>query len=60
MSTHPRATVCNGHAELCARSYTNLTYIEAHDFFAFSKDVVAGRYFHLIVLLMAQFMQYPL
>ncbi|KAF8879057.1 PLC-like phosphodiesterase [Infundibulicybe gibba] len=36
-----RATVCNGHAELCSRSYANVTYIGAHDSFAFSTDPFA-------------------
>ncbi|CAK5265971.1 unnamed protein product [Mycena citricolor] len=36
-----RATVCNGHAELCDRLYSNVTYIGAHDSFAFSKDPLA-------------------
>ncbi|EGN97554.1 hypothetical protein SERLA73DRAFT_139822 [Serpula lacrymans var. lacrymans S7.3] len=36
-----RATVCNGHAELCDRSYGNVTYIGAHDSFAYSTDPVA-------------------
>lgn len=27
----PHAPVCNGHAELCDRQYSNLTYIGAHD-----------------------------
>ncbi|KAH9475095.1 PI-PLC X domain-containing protein 1 [Psilocybe cubensis] len=33
-----RATVCNGHAELCDRVYSNVTFIGAHDSFAFSTD----------------------
>ncbi|PPQ85988.1 hypothetical protein CVT25_001687 [Psilocybe cyanescens] len=33
-----RATVCNGHAELCDRIYSNVTFIGAHDSFAFSID----------------------
>lgn len=36
-----RATVCNGHDELCSRSYANVTYIGAHDSFAFSEDPLA-------------------
>ncbi|KAF7318862.1 hypothetical protein HMN09_00221700 [Mycena chlorophos] len=36
-----RATVCNGHAELCDRSYGNVTFIGAHDSFAFSTDPLA-------------------
>ncbi|KAF8267905.1 PLC-like phosphodiesterase [Lactarius quietus] len=31
-------TVCNGHAELCNRSYSNITFPGAHDSFAFSDD----------------------
>ncbi|KAI0318545.1 PLC-like phosphodiesterase [Amylostereum chailletii] len=37
----PRATVCNGHAELCDRSYGNVTFAGSHDSFAFSKDPLA-------------------
>ncbi|KAJ3480107.1 hypothetical protein NLI96_g8587 [Meripilus lineatus] len=33
-----RATVCNGHAELCNRSYGNITHFGSHDSFAFTKD----------------------
>jgi len=36
-----RATVCNGHAELCDRSYGNVTYVGAHDSFAISTDPLA-------------------
>ncbi|KAF7354200.1 PLC-like phosphodiesterase [Mycena venus] len=36
-----RATVCNGHAELCDRLYSNVTYVGAHDSFAFSSDPLA-------------------
>ncbi|KAF8968511.1 PLC-like phosphodiesterase [Flammula alnicola] len=36
-----RATVCNGHAELCNRNYANVTAIGAHDSFAFSSDPFA-------------------
>jgi len=36
-----RATVCNGHAELCSRRYSNVTFIGAHDSFAFSWDPLA-------------------
>jgi len=36
-----RATVCNGHAELCGRSYGNITFIGAHDSYANSKDPLA-------------------
>ncbi|KAI0717258.1 PLC-like phosphodiesterase [Cerioporus squamosus] len=38
---HRRATVCNGHAELCDRSYGNVTFLGAHDSFAFSEDPFA-------------------
>ncbi|KAI0293892.1 PLC-like phosphodiesterase [Multifurca ochricompacta] len=33
--------VCNGHPELCDRSYGNVTFAGAHDSFAFSKDPFA-------------------
>ncbi|XP_006456425.1 hypothetical protein AGABI2DRAFT_228373 [Agaricus bisporus var. bisporus H97] len=33
-----RATVCNGHAELCDRAYSNVTTIGSHDSFAFSSN----------------------
>ncbi|THH30404.1 hypothetical protein EUX98_g3778 [Antrodiella citrinella] len=36
-----RATVCNGHPELCNRSYGNVTHLGAHDSFAFSEDPLA-------------------
>ncbi|KAJ7099253.1 PLC-like phosphodiesterase [Mycena belliarum] len=36
-----RATVCNGRAELCGRSYGNVTFGGAHDSFAFSKNPLA-------------------
>lgn len=29
-----RATICNGHSELCNRSYGNITFIGAHDSYA--------------------------
>jgi hypothetical protein len=29
-----RATVCNGHAEFCSRSYGNVSYVGAHDSYA--------------------------
>lgn len=36
-----RADVCNGKPELCGRSYGNVTFVGAHDSFAFSKDPLA-------------------
>jgi hypothetical protein len=36
-----RATVCNGYAALCSRSYGNVTFVAAHDSFAFSTDPLA-------------------
>ncbi|KAF9502132.1 PLC-like phosphodiesterase [Pleurotus eryngii] len=36
-----RATQCNGHEELCDRSYGNITFLGAHDSFASSKDPLA-------------------
>jgi len=35
-----RATVCNGYAELCSRSYGNVTFIGSHDSFAYSDDPI--------------------
>ncbi|KAI0743414.1 PLC-like phosphodiesterase [Daedaleopsis nitida] len=35
-----RATVCNGHAELCNRSYGNTTFFGSHDSFAFSDNPI--------------------
>ncbi|KAF8919532.1 PLC-like phosphodiesterase [Mucidula mucida] len=37
----PRATVCNGHADLCSRSYGNTSYLGSHDSFAISGDILA-------------------
>ncbi|KAJ7052949.1 PLC-like phosphodiesterase [Mycena amicta] len=36
-----RATVCNGHAELCSRSYGNVTFMGSHDSAFFSSDPFA-------------------
>ncbi|EIN06469.1 PLC-like phosphodiesterase [Punctularia strigosozonata HHB-11173 SS5] len=36
-----RATVCNGRAEFCDRSYANITYLASHDSAFFSKDPLA-------------------
>ncbi|KIK56552.1 hypothetical protein GYMLUDRAFT_47067 [Collybiopsis luxurians FD-317 M1] len=36
-----RATVCNGHAELCNRPYGNTTFLGSHDSYAFSSDPLA-------------------
>jgi hypothetical protein len=36
-----RAELCNGHAELCDRSYGNTTYLGAHDSFAVSLNPFA-------------------
>ncbi|KAG9217732.1 hypothetical protein CCMSSC00406_0003579 [Pleurotus cornucopiae] len=36
-----RATQCNGHEELCDRSYGNITFLGAHDSFASSRDPLA-------------------
>lgn len=30
----PRATVCNGHSELCDRTFGNVTFVGAHDSYA--------------------------
>ncbi|KAF7290178.1 PLC-like phosphodiesterase [Mycena indigotica] len=37
----PRATVCNGHAQLCGRSYGNVTFMGSHDSAFFSSDPFA-------------------
>jgi hypothetical protein len=29
-----RATICNGHAEFCSRSYGNVSFVGAHDSYA--------------------------
>ncbi|EDR03377.1 uncharacterized protein LACBIDRAFT_307156 [Laccaria bicolor S238N-H82] len=36
-----RATICNGHAELCDRPYGNTTFLAAHNSYAFSRDPLA-------------------
>jgi len=36
-----RATICNGHAELCGRRYSNVTVVGAHGSYAFSDDPFA-------------------
>ena len=38
--TQKRATVCNGRAELCNRSYGNITFIGSHDSYAVDKNVL--------------------
>jgi len=38
----PRATVCNGHAEFCSRSYGNVSYVGAHDSYAFGVNLLAA------------------
>jgi hypothetical protein len=38
----PRATVCNGHAELCSRSYGNVSYIGAHNSYAIGSNNLAA------------------
>ncbi|KDR85413.1 hypothetical protein GALMADRAFT_204870 [Galerina marginata CBS 339.88] len=36
-----RATVCNGHAELCGRSFGNVTFVGAHDSYAIGVNNLA-------------------
>ncbi|KAG6915695.1 hypothetical protein DXG01_010337 [Tephrocybe rancida] len=36
-----RAQICNGHADLCPRRYSNVTFIGSHDSFAFSANPLA-------------------
>jgi len=38
----PRATVCNGHAEFCTRSYGKITYVGSHDSYAITKTQVGS------------------
>ena len=49
----PRATVCNGHAELCSRSYGNVTYVGAHDSYAigagFRKSTSTKRFLSFLI-----------
>lgn len=42
-SITPRATVCNGHAELCSRSYGNVTFVGAHDSYAIGTDLASNQ-----------------
>jgi len=37
-----RATTCNGHAELCSRSYANVSFVGAHDSFAVGSTNLAA------------------
>ncbi|KAH9486546.1 putative secreted protein [Psilocybe cubensis] len=37
-----RATVCNGHAELCNRSFGNVTFVGAHDSYAIGVNNLAA------------------
>jgi len=37
-----RATTCNGHAELCERSYGNVTFVGAHDSYAVGTNNLAA------------------
>jgi len=38
--TAKRATACNGRAELCNRSYGNITFIGSHDSYAVDTNVL--------------------
>lgn len=38
-----RATVCNGHAELCSKSYGNVSFVGAHDSYAIGTDLGANQ-----------------
>lgn len=35
-----RATVCNGRAELCNRSYGNITFVGSHNSYAVDTDIL--------------------
>jgi len=37
-----RSITCNGHTELCARSYSNVTFVGAHDSYAVGSNNVAA------------------
>ncbi|PPQ67148.1 hypothetical protein CVT25_005749 [Psilocybe cyanescens] len=37
-----RATVCNGHSELCSRSFGNITFVGAHDSYAIGVNNLAA------------------
>jgi len=39
---YPRATECNGFAELCHRSYGNVTFVGAHDSYAVGANLLAA------------------
>jgi len=39
--TGRRATVCNGHAELCSKSYGAVSYVGAHDSYSVGSDNIA-------------------
>ncbi|KAH9858064.1 PLC-like phosphodiesterase [Lenzites betulinus] len=41
LSTVRRATTCNGHAELCDRSFGNVTFVGTHDSYAVGTNSVA-------------------
>jgi len=41
-SSVPRATTCNGHAELCSQTYGNVTFVGAHDSYAVGAGNIAA------------------
>lgn len=41
-SESKRATVCNGHSELCSKTYGNVTYIGAHNSYAVGSNNLAA------------------
>ncbi|OBZ68413.1 hypothetical protein A0H81_11684 [Grifola frondosa] len=42
VSPSRRATVCNGHSELCDRSFANVTFVGAHDSYAVGTNNLAA------------------
>jgi len=38
-----RATVCNGHAELCSQSFGNVTFVGAHDSYAIGTSLASNQ-----------------
>jgi len=43
VSATRRATICNGHAELCSRSYGNVSFVGAHNSYAVGTDLGANQ-----------------
>jgi len=48
VSLQRRATICNGHAELCTRGYGNVSFVGAHDSYAVGTNNLATNQDHNI------------